>query len=413
MKLFRYFLTSLSAVLLLGTLSACSQPKKAASNRVTITFWHGMTGDHQQALNKMIQDFNHSQSTYQVVGSSQGNFGNVQQKITAAAKSHTLPTMAQTTYTNVPDYVHGNFIVPLNAYVDSTKLKQVVPSLRQSSQYQGKTYAWPFSKSARILFYNRDLLKKTGLSVPRTWGDLQRESAQAKAQGLNGLVLDQGFMAELNNLATQAGTPLMTPHPQLTSPKMIAATHVITDMLKQKTATTAGTDGFGNVKFSKGKTLFYSGSSAALGIMTASTPKGLHWGTAVLPSYHGRSATSISGNDLVLFKSASKAQRKGAAAFMQFWLTKRETVKWAKATGYLPLTKTALKSQDYRQYLAKNPTAKAAVKSLPIGFQDKAFYGYSTQLNAVNQTVSQLSTLEVTPEKGLAQLKAQLNREQK
>lgn len=412
MKKIRRLLLTLSALGLLVTLSACGhrQTTATAQKRVTITFWHGMTGNSQQALNTLIRNFNHSQTTYKVVPQAQGNFGNVQQKITAAAKSQTLPTLAQTTYTNVPDYVHGGFAVPLDGYLKSQTLSQIYPTLRTSSRYQGKTYALPFSKSTRVLYYNRDLLKQYHLQVPQTWAALQRESIQVKAQGITGLALDQSFTAELDALSFAAKTPLLQKKPQLTSVRTVAATHVIWDMLKAKTARTAGTDGFGNVQFLKGKTLFFAGSSAAMGIMQASTPKGMHWSAAPFPSYRGKRATTIQGNDLVLFKSASPKQRRGAAAFMTYLLQKKQTLKWAKATGYLPLTTAALKGTDYQRYLKRTPAAKAAYQSLAFGHQDQAFYGYSQSLNALNQTVNQLSTLQTTPEKAMRQLQPQVEK---
>ena len=404
-------LLSLTAILALGSLAACSgkpTTPPSAHNRVTLTFWHGMTGASQQTLNGLVRGFNHSQSKYTVVASGQGDFANVQQKIMAAAKSDTLPTIAQTTYTNVPDYVHGQFIVPLNTYLPKHTMARIDPNLRQVSYYRGQTYAMPFSKSIGLLFYNRDLLKQTHTAVPKSWEALQRDATRVKAQGLTGLALNQNFAAEWDTLAFQAGTPLMTPRPKLTSPKMLAATHVVYDMLKAKTATTAGTDGYGNVQFFKGKTLFYSGSSAAIGVLQTSTPKGFHWGTAPLPSYRGnRHVCALQGNDLVMFKSASPAQRRGVAAFMTYLLGQKQTLKWAKATGYLPLTTQALKSRDYRRYLAKHPAAKATVQSLPHTSPDPTFYGYTAYRNAVNQTADQLSALSTTPEKGLKQLQQQ------
>jgi len=220
--------------------------------------------------------------------------------------------------------------------------------------------------------------------------------------------LDQSFSGELDALAYAAGTRLFQSNPQVNNAKTIAATHVIWDMLKQKTATTAGTDIYGNVQFLKGKTLFYSGSSAALAIMKASAPKGLHWSTVAFPSYQGKRTTTIQGNDLVIFKSASTKQRRGAATFMKFLLTKKQTLRWAEATGYLPLTSEALKSPEYQRYLAKNSNAKTAAKSLSFGFPDEIFYGYNQYSTTLIQALSQLNTLQTTPEKAMNQLQPQL-----
>lgn len=209
MKQFRrFFLIGFYLLTAFLVLSACSSKQAASSSqRVKITFWHGMTGVHKTALNQMIRDFNHSQTKYKVVGSSQGNFMTLQQKINAAAKSKTLPTLAQTSYTNVPNYVHGGFVTSFDPYISKTDLHDIYPVFLQSSKYQGKTYAMPFSKSVRILFYNKDLLKKYGLKVPQTWADIQQDGLKLKSKGIKAIAFDQSFNAALNDLASSAGTP--------------------------------------------------------------------------------------------------------------------------------------------------------------------------------------------------------------
>ena len=76
--------------------------------------------------------------------------------------------------------------------------------------------------------------------------------------------------------------------------------------------------------------------------MKQNAPKDFKWGTMPLPSYKGKKATELAGNDIVLFKSASTDQQKGAWAFMKFLLSEKETSKWAQLTGYVPLRKSAV-----------------------------------------------------------------------
>ncbi|MCI1918468.1 MAG: ABC transporter substrate-binding protein, partial [Lactobacillus sp.] len=95
-----------AAAVVLGLgLAACgnssSDKSSDSGKKVTITFWHGMNGPYQKALNGIISDFNKSQDKYVVKGTAQGNYTALQQKIMAAAKSKKLPTIAQTTYTTV------------------------------------------------------------------------------------------------------------------------------------------------------------------------------------------------------------------------------------------------------------------------------------------------------------------------
>ncbi|KRM29426.1 sugar ABC superfamily ATP binding cassette transporter, periplasmic component [Schleiferilactobacillus harbinensis DSM 16991] len=115
-------------------------------------------------MKSYITDFNKSQKQYEVVGTSQGSYDNLQKKLLAAAKSRTLPTMSQVTDITVPEYIKNGFILPLDnvALKGSDKLTDkeladIYPGIRQNLKYQGKYYTMPFATGTRIMFYNKDI----------------------------------------------------------------------------------------------------------------------------------------------------------------------------------------------------------------------------------------------------------------
>lgn len=275
-------LLTLSVAFILASCGA----KETAPTRTTITFWHGMTGARKTALNALIKDFNHAQSKYTVRAAAQGDFGTVQQKITAAAKAHNLPTIAQTTYTNVPDYLTGDFITPFDKYLPQNALAGVYPAFLQSAQYRGHYYSLPFSKSTQVMYYNADLLQKLHLSVPKSFEALRRLAPKLKKRGIAVLGFDQSFAGTLDALAYAAGKPLVTASGQvnIAAASTREATNFIWTMLQNGTAKTAGAAVYGNADLFKGKTLFYIGSSAGLATLEASVPA--HFRLATAPLRH-------------------------------------------------------------------------------------------------------------------------------
>ena len=399
------------------TLAACgnsSGDSKAKSDEpVKISFWNGMNGPYQKALKKIINDFNSSQSKYKVVSTAQGDYTALQQKIMAAAKSNSLPVISQTTYTTVPDYSKNNLIEPLDNYMlkgsnklSSADLKDIYPSFLSSSKYQGKYYSVPFSKSVRVLYYNQDILDKYNLKKPTTWEDIAKDGEVLKAHGIYGMGFDKSWDMEFEGLARQAGNPLITKAPKanLDAAPTLEAANFIMDMIKNKTAKTAGEDFYWTQAFTQGKSAFYAGSSAGVTQMVAQAPKSLHWGTMPLPSYNGKKATEIAGNDIVMFKSASAEQKKGAWAFMKYLMSSKETAKWAKSTGYVPLRKSATETTDFKKYLTDNPYNKAAVDSLDDGFQSNAFLGFSEYRTKLLETVDAMLTKNEPVKKALTSL---------
>ena len=82
----------------------------------------------------------------------------------AGAKSKTLPVMAQTIYTQVPDYVKDGIVTSLQPQVDGKnglskkQLNNIYPGFLQQSKYKGEFYSAPFSASVREMFYNKTLV---------------------------------------------------------------------------------------------------------------------------------------------------------------------------------------------------------------------------------------------------------------
>ncbi|WP_261807322.1 ABC transporter substrate-binding protein [Lapidilactobacillus luobeiensis] len=420
----RALLAVASLGLVLGLAACGSQSKDSGSTEsstksktpVKITFWHGMNGPYQKALNEIISDFNKSQSDYKVVGTSQGGYTQLQQKIMASAKSNTLPVISQTTYTTVPDYTENGLIEPLDNYMlkgdnklSDSDLKDIYSSFLSSSKYDGKYYSIPFSKSVRVLYYNQDILDKYNIAKPKTWDDIAKAGETLKGDKIYGMGFDKSWDMEFEGLARQAGNPLVAKGPKanLNTTDTLKAANFIMDMVKAGTAKTAGEDMYWTQAFTQGKSAFYAGSSAGVTQMVAQAPKTLNWGTMPLPEYNGKKATEIAGNDIVMFKSASADQKKGAWAFMKFLMSTEETAKWARSTGYVPLRESATKDADFKKYLEEKPYNKAAVESLPDGFQSTAFKGFSEYRTKLLEAVDAMLTKNEDVKKALDNLQDQ------
>lgn len=393
-------ITIMTGSLFAGLSAVDTHQVSAATKPVKVTFWHAMAGPYKSALQKRIDAFNASQKKYKIVATAQGDYTTLNQKIMAGAKSKTLPVVAQATYTQVPDYVKDGIVSSLQSQADGKnglskkQLNNIYPGFLQQSKYKGDFYSTPFSASVREMFYNKTLLKKYSLSVPKTWDDVAKMSDVLKKDGIATVGFDKSFDMEWNSMVHADGQSLVTKKDKVNvdSKKSVAAAKLITDMIADGTAKTAGSDIYGTTNFVNGKTALTFSSSAGITATQAAAAKDFDWGTAPLPSYQGQSATVLAGNSLVVTTTANKKQQAGAWAFMKYLMSDKQTEKWAEATGYLPITKKATKSDDYEAYLKKNPLAKAASDSLPDAFSDTAFLGYqdyrTNLLNAVDSMVT-------------------------
>ncbi|KRN32129.1 sugar ABC transporter substrate-binding protein [Liquorilactobacillus mali] len=384
-------------------LTACGSKKASTSDQgttktpVKISFWTGLAGPYEKNLNKIITDFNNSQKKYKVVATSQETYDKLNQKVMAAAKSNSLPVLGMASYTSLPDYKNNGFIENLDAMykgMSASQKKDIYSAFLSGSKIGNSYYSIPFSKSTRVMYVNEDILKKYNLEIPKTWEQMRKDGEVLKEHGIYAYGFDQSFQMEWEGLLHAAGvTPITsTGKVNLSSSKAVTAANFVLDMIKDGTAKSAGSDIYWTNSFVNGKSAFYIGSSAGMTAIKQVAPSSLNWTTAVVPSYEGKSGTEVAGNDIVLFKGASQEQKQGAYAFMKYLLTSKATTKWAMLTGYVPLTKSAVKSKEYQAFLKSNKRAKAAVESLPDSFSTKSFVGYNEyytdELNAFDSMLT-------------------------
>lgn len=385
---------------------ASNASKDQAAKPVTITYWHRMTGSWNTAQQKMIKDFNASQSKYKVVAQSMGSYDALQQKIMAAAKSKTLPTMAQAPNTNIGDYAHTGLITPFK--LSSKTLAQVYPSFLAGGQYQKHQYGMPYSVSTQVLFVNTDLVKQYHLNIPKTWDDVAKMGPALAKDKIATIALDASYDVALESMAHEAGSPLITAggKANLASEKTLAQVDRLLTLRKAGILSTAGSDGYFSTAFFNKKAVFGIASSASIPVLQQQAPKSLHWTTTQIPSVNGSHQGVLNGNYNVVFKSATKAQQAGAAAFQKFLLQPKQAAYWAEKSGYVPVTPAAVQSSAYTKFLADNAGFKAAVQASGNSFASTVFAGYGDYRNALLDTVDATLTKNVAGDTAFKALQA-------
>lgn len=391
---------------------------KAASKPTKVTVWHAMNGNYNDAFQDEVKAFNASQKKYRVVATGQGDYTTLNQKVMAAAKSKTLPVISQATYTQVPDYAKQGIVQNLDKQVkgkdgwSKKDLKNIYPGFLEQTKYDGHYYAMPFSASVRVMLYNKTILDKYNLEVPKTWDDIQKMAPTLAADGIATVGFDKSYDMEWDGLVRSAGTQIVDKkgHVKADSKDAVQAADMLNGMLDKGYALTAGSDMYGTNNFVNGKTALSFSSSAGVSATKEAVPDGFDWGTAVIPAYQGKRATQFAGNNLVLTSQANKKEAVGAFAFMKFLASDKQTEKWAEKTGYLPITKKAANSKQYNQYLKDNPLATAGADSLQYGFSDAAFPGYQEYRNNLTATVDKMVTKHTPAKEALKTLNQQIEK---
>ena len=386
-----FFRTVLIAVALVA--SACAggagpstqatqvlQGTPAPEPAVTISFWHGQSGVLGERLNDLISKFNASHKT-QVTGTFQGMYDQLYQKIVSAIQAGSVPDMAMVSGPpQTAQYLKAKAIVPVQQFVDSRdgfsgdQLKDFVPALLDDNSLpvNGKKtlVSWPFSKSVALLYYNPDVLKAAGVSVPTTWDQLRAalKTVKEKTTATPFAWTPDVYYFFLPYLWSQGGEAL-TPDlskAAFNTPEGIAALQYQVDLvLGDKTAQV--TQGFDwQNPFAQGKVAFAVSTSVSRPFIEQAMPadKKFRVGMAPLPAGPKGAKTDLFGNNLVIFAKAPADNQRAAWLFMK-WLTETDqTVAWSLASGYMPLRDSARNAPAFKAETDKDDRLLVAINAL-------------------------------------------------
>jgi raffinose/stachyose/melibiose transport system substrate-binding protein len=223
-------------------MAGCSSSGSASSN---ITAW-GVTGD-KPYISPSVADWNkakgHADSPIKA-----DYFGtnDYKDKIRTAVSSTQAPTLIYTWGGGTLDsYVKAGLVKDLTPDLknDKTFTDKLVPSVTSYGQYKGKTYALPMSSTAPVLFYyNNSVLKKVGISQPKTWAELMADVPKIRKAGYQPIAIggqsQWPYLMWVEYLVDRIGGPkvfqnILDNKPNAWSdPAVTKATGMIQDLIK-------------------------------------------------------------------------------------------------------------------------------------------------------------------------------------
>jgi len=108
-------------------------------------------------------------------------------KITTAMAAGNAPDVFQTWLSGrLEPFVKANRVAPLDEIIngDAVLKDTITPSFLDTGTFNGKVYALATTLTAEVIFYNKQIFAKYGLSVPATFDDLLKIVTTLKANGV-------------------------------------------------------------------------------------------------------------------------------------------------------------------------------------------------------------------------------------
>jgi multiple sugar transport system substrate-binding protein len=343
----------------------------AQKSPVQIVMWHGFTDVEAKALKSEIDKFNHSQSGVRVKLQFYGNADYALQKVLTAISGGKYPDIA---------YLYGSWAANIAKSPKTVDLTQHVrdpgfhfndiwPAARLAATVNGKVIGVPALIDNLALVYNKKLFRQAGVPFPSkkwTWATMEKAAKKltnpAKKQFGWAYVNDgsEDTVWRFWALLWQAGGDILTRDGKKAAFNSAAGVKALTHLQRMAKDKSIYFDS-GNGNYTN---LFNSGHIAMLftGPWDLSSFTNVKYGVQILPG--NRNHQTIAGPDNWVLFDNGKDRANAAWTFMKWFLSTKEHLNFALATGDLPIRASELKQLKYKAYTKKYPGIRTFVLNL-------------------------------------------------
>ncbi|MGP3638834.1 ABC transporter substrate-binding protein [Lentilactobacillus hilgardii] len=373
-------------VVVIGAVVFTSAHKQtsAKAGRTPVVLWHEMGGPAEVALDQMVDKFNKSQSTYEVIPQYQGAYDEVVQKIIQSHGSSASPALFQSFDISTAQMMHSKYTTPVQKFIDEDNydVSDISPVARSFYSNKGKQLAMPFNTSQPVLYYNASLLKKYHITPPAkspSYSDVTRVAEQLYKRShhqVKGMTMEiYGWLMEeaLANAKTSlvnhgdghVGNPTKI---DLNNPTTVKYLKWIRTNIKSGDFVNYGSGASAETNeiaaFLAGKLGIFVQSSAYIGQLTTGNKNKL--GISYFPHPNGQKANGVGIGGAALWISNDKPTKvqKGAFEFIKYAERPDSQANWQKATGYLALNSQSQSQPALKSLYAKQPEAKVPGEQL-------------------------------------------------
>lgn len=352
-----------------------------AATQIDFMFPSPVQGKLAKEMTNIVKEYNDSQSDVEVRGIFTGNYDTTKVKAEAAAKAGNPPALVIMMANLIPDLAINGFIAPIqtlsrygNVNANEFLAKEFWPALRKNAEFNGEAYGIPFHNSTPVLYYNKTMFEKKGITPPTTWAEVVDAAKKLtnEKEGTWGIMLPSvntdycgWILASL--VMANGGQYYNSKYPgevYYTAPSTVGAMTFWRDLVYKHKVMPAGVINPSTISssFFAGKLGMAFLSTGALGHMRSNS-KDFELGVAFMPKKVTRGVL-IGGASLVTFKGISEAQQKAAWKFMQYLTSPEVSGRWSRFTGYFAPRMKAYDLPEMKEYLAKYPNAKTALDQL-------------------------------------------------
>lgn len=413
---------------LLLTLAMLALPGfAAAAAKIDFMFPVPTLGKLAQEMMRLTKEFNESQSEVAVTAIFTGDYDSTKMKAAAAQKAGKPPAVALTAANNISDLVISDAIIPMQEVLKYSNLDaaeflrdEYWPALHANAMSGGTVYGIPFHNSTPLLYYNKTMFDKAGLTPPQTWDEVVAAAARLTdpEKGVWGIMLptvntDYCAWILCSLVYANGGQFFNAEFPgevYYDSPSTIGALTFWYNLAHKHKVMPRGvldnnyiTTSFFDQKL--GMAFLTTGSLAFM----RENSRDFEMGVAFMPAKERR-AVPIGGASLVCYKGIDEEQKKAAAKFIAYLSSPEMSGSWSRFTGYFAPRMKAYDLPEMKDFLARNPDAKLALDQLRYARGWYSMYDTVTVRKAMENRVQKMvNDPSYTPETAAREAQEEAN----
>ncbi len=337
-------------------------------NVTTVTVWHSNNGLLEEAFLSLVDEFNSTHEDIRIDAIYQGRANDVLTSVNAATLAGSgLPDIAQLDATAGLDMMYnGNLVSVEELGADTSELiESAYAAYDSASGHIGV----PLNASSLLFYYNADLFREAGVSVPGTLDEFAEIAPVIKQK--TGIYAFAGVPTTyelVTFLGSQNGGEYIADnrngHDGVSSSVLFDSNSSFENFLnKWKALYDTGavnnlTSGVSSAFYS-GQTASMLASSSNLSTVLENTDGLFEVGVAFVPMVdeNATGGVNIGGGCLASFTSSDAVRE-----VIEFFISEEAQTYWAEHTGYMPVNRNSAESEQWKSFTAENPLYSVALE---------------------------------------------------
>lgn len=401
--------------------------------RTTITFWHTQRGVNQEALDKIINDFNQSQTKYRVVPQYLAGYNQIYRKMIVNIRANKPPALAVAYQSMVARYYEAGAVVDLDEYLNHPEYglsaesqADIYPlfiTANRFKHYDNKLLSFPFTKSILMMYYNKGVLREVGYDAPpKTWDEFVGMCRAVKKKGgkqrgyalsIDASTIDAMVYSFSGDVINSSGTQTLFDGEEARGVfgllKMMIDEGLAYPILK-------GTND-DKIDLANDRAAFVIRSSTTRAALDTQVEElktaGRHhaeWGLTIIPHADGRKPVTVMfGANICMLKTTPEVQR-GAWEFIKYFTSTAVTADWASKSSYLPVRRSAVETAVLKQFFKEKPRALEPLNALQHAVQEPTVDGWQEIRNYIEDAELAVVMGKQSVDQALATLNEKSNR---